>query len=216
MFESLERAAAVTPFTIGIEEFESLFLLVDGIYPPYSRFVRGIKTPITLRHHVFTKWQEAARKDVERCFGVLKGQWQFLARPILTIDLDILSSRVYCCLCLHNMNVTERIMGNIRTRYRPSASLGRDTAGRVRHPPDLAARQAESFAAYGPAETIVSTVGVRNAPPSVQHWATNHERKMNLRRLQSVNENVRLSETISEHIYEHRNIYRNSRLIDVF
>jgi hypothetical protein len=88
-FESLERDAAVTPFTIGTQEFESLLLFVDGIY---SRFVRGIKTPITLRHQVFRKWQEAARKDVERCFGVLKGQWQFLARPTLTIDLDILSA----------------------------------------------------------------------------------------------------------------------------
>jgi hypothetical protein len=114
------------------------------------------------------------------------------------------------------MNFTERIMGIIRTRYRPSTSLGRDTVCRVRHPPDLTKRQAEAFSADGPAEPIVTTVGVRNAPQSVKHWVTNHERRMNLRRLQSVNENVQLLETIYEHIYEHRNIHRNSRLVDVF
>ena len=111
------------------DEFDALYVLCDGIYPPYSRFVRGIKKPINEVQHVYTKWQEAARKDVERCFGVLKGTWQYLARPIQTLDLNVLSSRVHCCLCLHNMNVTERIMDLTAPLVLKNSSIRRDKLG---------------------------------------------------------------------------------------
>jgi hypothetical protein len=34
------------PFTVGGKQFPKLFLLVDGIYPPLSRFVKHISVPI--------------------------------------------------------------------------------------------------------------------------------------------------------------------------
>jgi hypothetical protein len=43
----LEAEAAVVPFMIKEEQFNKVFVLVDGIYPLYSRFVRGIKVPAT-------------------------------------------------------------------------------------------------------------------------------------------------------------------------
>jgi hypothetical protein len=50
-----------------------VFFLADGIYPLYSRFVRGIKKePATRKEKNYTSWQKGARKDVERTFGVLK------------------------------------------------------------------------------------------------------------------------------------------------
>jgi hypothetical protein len=40
-FEDLETDSGVGPYTIAGSEFSKLFVLVDGIYPKYSRFVRG-------------------------------------------------------------------------------------------------------------------------------------------------------------------------------
>jgi Plant transposon protein len=59
-----------------------LFVLVDGIYPWYSRFVQGIKSPFGECQQQFTSWQEGARKDIERTFGIIKVQFQFVERLI--------------------------------------------------------------------------------------------------------------------------------------
>jgi hypothetical protein len=66
--------------------------------------------PATREEKNYTSWQEGARKDVERAFGVLKNTWQFLDRPILLHDLTDISNRVVTCLLLHNIVVTDRIM----------------------------------------------------------------------------------------------------------
>jgi hypothetical protein len=70
-FNATEREAGVVPFCVGEEEgeFDKLYVLVDGIYPKYSRFVRGFKEPVTAEERRFTGWQEAARKDIERAFS---------------------------------------------------------------------------------------------------------------------------------------------------
>jgi len=70
-------------FTIGCEQFVQLWLLVDGIYPPLSRFVKPISGPIGDTEALFSLWQESKRKDVERFFGVFKKKIHFLSRPIL-------------------------------------------------------------------------------------------------------------------------------------
>jgi hypothetical protein len=62
---------------------KSVFFLVDGIYPSYSRFVRGIKQPATWKEEKYSSWQEGARKDVEKDFNT----WQFLVRPNLLHDM---------------------------------------------------------------------------------------------------------------------------------
>jgi Plant transposon protein len=116
--EDVERNAGVVPFQIQNESFDATFLLADGAYPRYSRFVKGIKQPISNRDRDYTAWQEAARKDIERAFGMLKGTWQYTARPILTMNLDRLALRITCCLVLHNMLVSDRVMGDVRAVYK--------------------------------------------------------------------------------------------------
>jgi hypothetical protein len=64
----VEAEAAVVPFFIKEEQFNKVFVHVDGIYPSYSRFVRGIKVTATKEEKKYTWWQEGARKDVERAF----------------------------------------------------------------------------------------------------------------------------------------------------
>jgi hypothetical protein len=126
-FHEVEAEAAVVPFLIKEELFNKVFVLVGGMYPSYSRFVRGIKVPSTREEKKYTLWQEGARNDVERAFGVLKNTWQFLDRLILLHDLKDISNRVVSCLLLHNILVTDRVMQvasvtyyNYPERYGPS------------------------------------------------------------------------------------------------
>ena len=48
------------------------YYLVDGIYPPWATFVSTISNPVGQKKAHFAQRQEAARKDVERAFGVLQ------------------------------------------------------------------------------------------------------------------------------------------------
>jgi hypothetical protein len=125
------------------EEFNKVFVLVDCIYPSYSRFVRGIKVPATRKEKNYTSWQEGARKDVERAFGVLKNTWQFLDRSILLHDLKDISNRVVSCLFLHNIIVMDRVMQeasatyyNYRESYDPSVRAPDPFDVVVQQPPE--------------------------------------------------------------------------------
>jgi hypothetical protein len=118
-FGALERDSTVVPFSVGGESFERMYVLVDGIYPKYSRFVRGLPQPITEEETRFTQWQESARKDIERAFGVLQCKWKVLSYPIHTMNIESIASLMECCLILHNMAVSDRVMGDATERYCP-------------------------------------------------------------------------------------------------
>jgi hypothetical protein len=70
-FVDAKKSANAVPFSVAGNLFQLLFVLVDGIYPRYSRFVKGIHLPVTESEKSFTAWQEAARKDIEQAFEVL-------------------------------------------------------------------------------------------------------------------------------------------------
>jgi hypothetical protein len=146
-FETLEKEAAVVPFKIGEEEFDKLFFLGDDIYPSFARIVKGIKQPITELQKLFTGWQEGARKDIERAFGVLKGTWQFTAKPIQLRNLKKISNRVTTCLILHNILVSDRVMGGPEDTYDPSFSVLEEIVD-VQQPRDLLDVQARSNLNY--------------------------------------------------------------------
>ena len=120
--EKLEKS--LVPFSIGKESFKHLFVLVDGIYPVRTRFVKAIKEPISDREKALSSWQEAARKDIERAFGLLQTRFKVLSRAILLRKLEKIESMVTACLILHNMLVSDRIMeGDCRARYDPANNL---------------------------------------------------------------------------------------------
>jgi hypothetical protein len=66
------------PFTIAGKTFDELWLLVDGIYPLLSRFVKPLSVPMNTVEALFLLWQESSRKDVECFFGMLKKKHLFL------------------------------------------------------------------------------------------------------------------------------------------
>jgi hypothetical protein len=121
-FTALEAESGVTPFFIDgeIEGFNKTFFLVDGIYPRYTRFVKGMREPILEEDKRFTKWQESARKDIERAFGVLQCKFKAIAYPIHFMDLRCVYNMAACCLIMHNMGVQERVMESCTARYDPS------------------------------------------------------------------------------------------------
>ena len=142
-FSKLETEAGVVPFNVQDEEFKKLFVLVDGIYPRYSRFVRGIKEPISEEEKSYTAWQKGARKDIERAFGVFEGKFQWISRLIHLHNLKDIAKRVGTCLVLHNMCVPDRIMeGDPRATYNPAASV-QDELVLVEAPEDL--REVQGF-----------------------------------------------------------------------
>ena len=123
-FSKLEKDCRRLPYEVKGEMFDKLFVLVDGIYPPYSRFVKGIQMPLTNEEQRYTAWQEAKRKDIERAFGVLQSQFQVMSRPYMGFSLQKFSTIVSTCLIMHNMCVSDRVMdGNVHARYNPGNAL---------------------------------------------------------------------------------------------
>jgi hypothetical protein len=123
-FVDVEKSANVVPFHVDGDLFQRLFVLVDGIYPQYSRFVKGIHLPVTESEKSYTAWQEAARKDIERAFGVLQARFQVMARPFQSHSLHKISNIASACLIMHNMCVSDRIMdGNVYAVYDPACKI---------------------------------------------------------------------------------------------
>ena len=119
-FESKELSSGVVPFTIAGEQFNEMFVPVDGMYMNFSRFMKWIKIPLTRSKTMFTMWQEATRKDIERAFGTLKIMWKFVSRPIEICNLNDIASRMLTALILHNIVVSDHIMGDVNSRYNPA------------------------------------------------------------------------------------------------
>ncbi len=90
-FATLERDSGVVPYKIfdGDKggDFNEMYILVDGIYHQFSRFIKARREPISREEKRFTGWQESARKDIERAFGVLQLKFQWIARPTLLLSL---------------------------------------------------------------------------------------------------------------------------------
>ena len=126
-FSELEKHCESVPYEVCGIIFHKLFALVDGIYPPYSRFVKGIQLPLTGEEQRYTAWQESARKDIERAFGVLQSRFQVMARPFLGHCLKKISQAVSACLIMHNMCVSDRVMDhNVYARYNPANNVMED------------------------------------------------------------------------------------------
>jgi hypothetical protein len=177
----------VVPFKILEEEFQQTWITVDGIYPKYIRFVKGIKQPVTQTERRYTQWQEATRKDIERAFGVLKGTFQFLERPILLMDLKHISMRVTTCIILHNILVSDRVMRECGVTYNPAHEMEEGVITTVEQPEDLNNVQQ----AHAGLATVAAAggTGIANAPPEVAALLTRGTR---FRELKDANEYQRL------------------------
>ena len=130
-------------------------MLVDGIYPKWTRFVKAILQPVGSDETKFTSWQESARKDIERAFGVLQCKFQCVARPIYLMELVHIRNMVTASLILHNMCVSDRVMGDVYSRYNPAFNVQLEKMERsnVRQPHDLKGKQGPNYTRFSSVET---------------------------------------------------------------
>ncbi|XP_074368590.1 uncharacterized protein LOC141708731 [Apium graveolens] len=92
------------------KRYNNAYYLADGIYPRYSTFVKTISNPATQAHKLFAKKQEAYRKDVERCFGILQSRWAIFRHDARMHKRSTLKSIMMTCIILHNMIVEDEFV----------------------------------------------------------------------------------------------------------
>nr|XP_043625839.1 protein ALP1-like [Erigeron canadensis] len=108
LYDSVRNGTAPnSSFILRGRLYKRGYLLTDGIYPRWSTFVKAYPHLVDPKEKKFKRVQEAARKDIERVFGVLKGKWKILERPIRYIYLDKIGKVVEACCILHNMIIKD-------------------------------------------------------------------------------------------------------------
>jgi hypothetical protein len=73
LFANLAKGIAPeVNYTINGHDYNMGYYLADGIYPSWATIVKSISLPTGNKRKYFARAQEAARKDVERAFGVCR------------------------------------------------------------------------------------------------------------------------------------------------
>jgi hypothetical protein len=83
------------------------YYLAYGIYPTWATLVKSITAPMGNKRQYFAKAQEAARKMVERAFGVLQSRYVIVRGPGRMWDIETLSKIMRACVIMHNMIVED-------------------------------------------------------------------------------------------------------------
>uniref|UniRef100_A0A0D3DC36 DDE Tnp4 domain-containing protein n=1 Tax=Brassica oleracea var. oleracea TaxID=109376 RepID=A0A0D3DC36_BRAOL len=94
-------------FFVNGRECHMAYYLTDGIYPKWAIFIQSIPLPQEPEAVLFAKKQEAARKDVERAFGVLQARFAIVKNPALFWDKVKIGNIMRACIILHNMIVED-------------------------------------------------------------------------------------------------------------
>ncbi|GJY18865.1 ALP1-like protein isoform X1 [Tanacetum coccineum] len=101
--DELADRAPECPFVVNGQSYRKGYYLADGIYPAWSTFVKTFSVARDEQSLKFKRFQEAARKDIERAFGVLQGRWGIIRQLARPYQINTLKKIMYCCIMLHNM-----------------------------------------------------------------------------------------------------------------
>nr|XP_043620024.1 protein ANTAGONIST OF LIKE HETEROCHROMATIN PROTEIN 1-like [Erigeron canadensis] len=108
LFYSERNVSALdSSFSVNERNYKRGYYLTDGIYPKWSTFVKAYPHPVEEDEKKFKRLQEVARNDVERAFGVLKGKWKILERPLRFTKKVKIGKIVATCSILHNMIIKD-------------------------------------------------------------------------------------------------------------
>ncbi|KAJ9537371.1 hypothetical protein OSB04_030104 [Centaurea solstitialis] len=90
-------------FQVNGATYKHGYYLGDGIYPEWATFVKAFSYPEDDKRIKFKGAQEAARKDIERAFGILQKSWSIIKQPARIMEIPTMSNIMYACIILHNM-----------------------------------------------------------------------------------------------------------------
>jgi hypothetical protein len=121
LHDYLSSEAKDLSFNVNGQHYPGYYLLTDSIYPKWNIFVQTIIQPQDEKKKHFAKMQEAVRKDVERCFGVLQMRWGIIQQASRQWDLGTIKDIVMACIILHNM-----IIEYEREEQLPSVEVNQD------------------------------------------------------------------------------------------
>ncbi|XP_062206263.1 uncharacterized protein LOC133908286 [Phragmites australis] len=94
-------------YTINGQDYTMGYYLADGIYPEWATFVKPIPAPVGRKRQHFVVQQAAARKDVERAFGVLQSRFPIVRGVTRLWDEETLSAIMTACIIMHNMIIED-------------------------------------------------------------------------------------------------------------
>ena len=105
----LDENAMQLEFIINNRTHRKGYFLADGIYPEMSIFVKSLSAPINPKQKLFVQEQEALRKDVERCFGVLQARFRIVDLPCRLWHKNAMMNVMQACIILHNMIIEDEL-----------------------------------------------------------------------------------------------------------
>lgn len=100
IFELQQFAADNTVETV---KYRGAWLLVDNGYLNWSCTVPPFKMTLNQWEAKWSKWLESMRKDVECCFGILKGRWRVLKAGVRSHGTASCDKIWLTCCAFHNM-----------------------------------------------------------------------------------------------------------------
>ena len=121
MFDDiLQGQTPLVQFRINGTSYNTRHYILDGIYLNWATFVKTIRMPQGPTRKLFAKCQEAARKDVERAFGVLKSWFAIIYGQLHACNMDKMKDTMLACIILHNKiveNERDTLSGNVDVDY---------------------------------------------------------------------------------------------------
>uniref|UniRef100_A0A0D3BVT6 DDE Tnp4 domain-containing protein n=1 Tax=Brassica oleracea var. oleracea TaxID=109376 RepID=A0A0D3BVT6_BRAOL len=110
----IEGRAPRLEYVVNRHKYKFAYYLTDGIYPKWSTFIQSITLPQGPKANLLAKVQEAARKDVERAFGVMQARFAIVKNQALTWDKEKIAKIMRACIILQNMIVENERKGYAR------------------------------------------------------------------------------------------------------
>jgi hypothetical protein len=105
--KTINGTAPSISYTINGNEYENGYYLADGIYPDWSVFMKTISQPRGRKEQHYAMMQEATRKDIERCFGVLQARFRIITQPCKLWSASAMHTVIMACCILHNMIIID-------------------------------------------------------------------------------------------------------------
>ncbi|XP_071728327.1 uncharacterized protein [Rutidosis leptorrhynchoides] len=102
-YELKSEIVPPTSFDVNGHHYTKGYYLADGIYSDLVTFIKGWSCPTDKKMAKITRFQAAARKDVQRAFEVLQSRFHILKIPSRTVKVNKMSNVMRCCLILYNM-----------------------------------------------------------------------------------------------------------------